>query len=109
MLDIRAVALHLSRMGFSINVEKSAFVPLQTAVYLGIRLDMLSMMVRLSDDRIKAALSLACSIASCPRVSVVTFQRLLGLMASATSVVPLGLLYARPLQQWFARLHLDPV
>ncbi|KAL0167472.1 hypothetical protein M9458_035694, partial [Cirrhinus mrigala] len=33
-------------------------------------------------------------------LSVKQFQRLLGLMAAASNVIPFGLLYMRPLQWW---------
>ena len=104
MLDTRTVILHLSRLGFSINVEKSAFMPQQTAVYLGIQLDTIAMKARLSDERMDAIISLARKVYSQSSISVEAARRLLGLMASASAVVPLGLLYARSLQRWFSRL-----
>ena len=39
MMDTRTVIPHLSRLDLPINVEKSAFMPQQTAVFLGIHLD----------------------------------------------------------------------
>ena len=89
-LDTRSVILHLPRLGFSINVEKSAFIPQQTAVYLGIQLDTVAMRARLSDERLETILSLASRVYSQPRVSVETARRLLGLMASASAVVLLA-------------------
>ena len=104
MMDTRTVILHLSRLGFSINVEKSAFMPQQTAVYLGIHLDTLVMKARLSDARRDTILSLANQAYSKLSTSAGAARSLLGHMASASVVVPLGLLYARSLQRWFARL-----
>ena len=109
MLDTQAVVHHLSSLGFSINVGKSSFQPRQTAVYLGIQLDSVSMVARLADLRVEATLSLASRVHSSPKVSSGSIQRLLGLMASACALVPMGLLYARLLQRWYARLHLHPV
>ena len=62
------------------------------------------MRARLSDERLEAIISLARRVYAQPSVSVEVAQRLLGLMASASAVVPLGLLYARGLQRWFSRL-----
>ena len=36
------------------------------------------------------------------------FLRLLGMLTSVTSIVPLGLLQLRPFQVWINGLHLDP-
>ncbi|CAL8404023.1 unnamed protein product [Boreogadus saida] len=41
-------------------------------------------------------------------VTALSTMRLLGLMAAAHPVVPLGLLFMRRLQRWFARQRLDP-
>ena len=42
-------------------------------------------------------------------IPAATFMSLLGLMASAFVVVPLGLLHMRSIQRWFGKLRLDPV
>ena len=76
-------------------------MPQQTAVYLGIWLDTVTMEARLSDERLDAIISLARRVCSQPSISVEIARRLLGLMASSSAVVPLGLLYARSLQRWF--------
>ena len=89
MPDTRAVTLHL--LGFSINVEKSSFMPSQTTVYLGIRLDSVEMVACLSDPRMVDILSLARSVYTCTRFSAGSVQKLLGLMAAACAV---GLLHA---------------
>ena len=109
MLDSEAVVHHLSHLGFHVNVEKSSFIPRQTAEYLGIHLDSTTMTARLSDIRVASTLAMANRMYSQPLVTSGSVQRLLGLMASAHAVVPLGLLYARPIQRWYAMLHLDPV
>ena len=87
------MVMSLSHLGFSINVEKSSLIPLQTAVYLGIRLDSVSMRARLADHRVASTLSLACMVYNLPHTTVDIIMRLLGSMASASVVVPLGLLY----------------
>ncbi|XP_061115409.1 uncharacterized protein LOC133139933 [Conger conger] len=40
-------------------------------------------------------------------ISGITIMRLLGLMAAAIAVVPLGLLRMRPVQLWLKRMHFD--
>ncbi|XP_061089970.1 uncharacterized protein LOC133123516 [Conger conger] len=42
-------------------------------------------------------------------ISGITIMRLLGLMAAAIAVVPLGLLRMRPVQLWLKRMHFDPM
>ena len=42
-------------------------------------------------------------------MTALSTMRLLGLMAAAHPVVPLGLLFMHRLQRWFARQWLDPV
>ena len=41
-------------------------------------------------------------------VKAQTFQQLMGMLAVASAVTPLGLLSLRPLQVWLNDLHLDP-
>ena len=72
-------------------------------------MDSVSMIARLADLRVEATLSLASHVHSSPSVSSGSIQRLLGLMASAGALVPMGLLYARLLQRWYAHRHLHPV
>ena len=67
------------------------------------------MAARLSDIRVDSTLALANQVCSRPMVTSGSIQRLLGIMASAHAVVPLGLLHVRPIRRWYALLHLDPV
>lgn len=80
------VTTHLDRLGPVVNLSKSQLVPSQTTIYLGTCLNSSSMITTLSDDRIQ-------SLHTCLRLfqpglsqEVVTFQRLLGLMAAALHI-----------------------
>ncbi|MGH0124864.1 UNVERIFIED_CONTAM: hypothetical protein FKN15_017154 [Acipenser sinensis] len=46
------VTEHLSRLGLTLNDEKSQLRPVQSTLYLGLQLDSLAMRAYLSDDRI---------------------------------------------------------
>ncbi|XP_041931407.1 LOW QUALITY PROTEIN: uncharacterized protein LOC121695003 [Alosa sapidissima] len=95
---------HLLLLGFRINWEKSVLCPCQITTFIGLSLNR----ARLSAERVKAFR--AC-LALFRRGATVKFRvclRLLGLMASALVVVPLGRLYMRAVQRWVASLGLNP-
>lgn len=101
--------IHLTRLGFAVNWKKSAPWPSQQIVYLGLQIDTVTMRARISDPR-RAALLLALrKFYPNHMVTAHSVMTLLGLMSSAHSVVPLGLLHMRKTQRWFAQLRLDPV
>lgn len=101
--------IHLTRLGFAVNWKKSAPWPSQQIVYLGLQIDTVTMRARISDSR-RAALLLALrKFYPNHMVTAHSVMTLLGLMSSAHSVVPLGLLHMRKTQRWFAQLRLDPV
>ncbi len=60
----------------------------------------MSMTARLTDERAQAVLNCLSSFRGRNVVPLKQFQRLLGHMASAAAVTPLGLLHLRPLQHW---------
>ncbi|XP_024141773.2 uncharacterized protein LOC112154824 [Oryzias melastigma] len=99
---------HLIALGFTINWDKSVLIPAQTITFIGLSLDSKEFRARLSADRLRAFR--AC-LALFRRGACLRFRqclRLLGLMASALIVVPLGRLYMRPFQRWVASLNLSP-
>ncbi|KAL0195108.1 hypothetical protein M9458_008680, partial [Cirrhinus mrigala] len=94
------VLQHLSLLGLQVNWEKSRLSPVQSISFLGMELDSVNMMARLTEER-------AQSVLDCPKffrhniaVPLKLFQRLLGHMAAAAARTPLGLLHMRPLQHW---------
>ena len=96
---------YLEYVGFTINYQKSTPWPARQITYLGLRLDSVSMSATLSQERwltVETVLALfhpgAC-------VTYLACKRLLGLLCAAHQVVPLGLLFLRRLQRWFASLY----
>ncbi|XP_061089900.1 uncharacterized protein LOC133123450 [Conger conger] len=72
-------------------------------------LDSLSMTALLSQERIASLRDHACRFLPGCYISGIMIMRLLGLMAAAIAVVPLGLLRMRPVQFWLKRMHFDPM
>ncbi len=99
--DTRDLVLwHLSQLGLRVNWEKSKLSPVQRISFLGVELDSVSMTARLTEERAQAVLNCLSSFRGRNVVPLKQFQRLLGHMASAAAVTPLGLLHMRPLQHW---------
>ncbi len=94
------VLRHLSQLGLRDNWEKSKLSPVQRISFLGVELDSVSMTARLTEERAQAVLNCLSSFRGRNVVPLKQFQRLLGHMASAAAVTPLGLLHMRPLQHW---------
>ncbi|KAI2666079.1 ORF V: Enzymatic polyprotein [Labeo rohita] len=94
------VLRHLSHLGLQVNREKSKLSPVQRISFLGVELDSVSMTARLTNERAQSVLKCLESFRHKTAVPLKTFQRLLGHMAAAATVTPLGLLYMRPLQRW---------
>ncbi len=89
---------HLSQLGLRVNWEKSKLSPVQRISFLGVELDSVSMTARLTEESAQAVLNCLSSFRGRNVVPLKQFQRLLGHMASAAAVTPLGLLHMRPLQ-----------
>ncbi len=101
LADHRDLVLrHLSQLGLRVNWEKSKLSPVQRISFLGVELDSVSMTARLTEERAQAVLNCLSSFRGRNVVPLKPFQRLLGHMASAAAVTPLGLLHMRPLQHW---------
>ncbi len=94
------VLRHLSQLGLRVNWEKSKLSPAQRISFLDVELDSVSMSARLTEERAQSVLNCLSSFGGRTVVPLKQFQRLLGHMASAAAVTPLGLLHMRPLQHW---------
>ncbi|KAL0194819.1 hypothetical protein M9458_008391, partial [Cirrhinus mrigala] len=70
----------------------------EKTTYLGVVWDSTTMQARLSPARIESILTAVKRVKEGRSLTVKQFQRLLGLMAAASNVIPFGLLYMRPLQ-----------
>ncbi len=97
---IDSLLVHLESLGLCVNRRKSILAPSQSIMYLGVCMDSLEMRARLSRERVAAILSYLRHFREGRSVHLKKFQRLLGLMASASAVCHLGLLHMRPLQLW---------
>ena len=101
LIEHRATLLeHLEKLGLTVNWAKSSLFPSQKISFLGTVLDSLSMTARLSPERGLNIQHVAKSFRHGSIVPLKRFQKMLGLMASAASVLQLGLLRMRPLQMW---------
>ncbi|KAL0157682.1 hypothetical protein M9458_030689, partial [Cirrhinus mrigala] len=102
------VLAHLKELGLRLNAKKSVLSPLQRTTYLGAVWDSTTMQARLSPARIESILTTVTRVKEGRSLTVKQFQRLLGLMAAASNVVPFGLLYMRPLQWWLRTKGFSP-
>ncbi|XP_056593677.1 uncharacterized protein LOC130412904 [Triplophysa dalaica] len=91
---------HLTSLGLRVNMQKSKLTPSQSITYLGVCFDSVEMRGRLSQERTESISSALHLLRPGRSVPLREFQRLLGLMASASAVCHLGLLHMRPLQFW---------
>jgi hypothetical protein len=94
------VLSHLSHLGLRVNWEKSKLTPGQRISFLGMELDSINMTARLTEARVQSVLNCVSTLRRRTAAPLKLFQRLLGHMASAAAVTPLGLLHMRPLQHW---------
>ncbi len=87
---------HIRSLGLRMNAKKSVLFPSQQTVYLGVHLDSVQMQARLAPARISNFAACLARIKLGHHVSVSTCCRLLGLMAAASPMLPLGLLHMKP-------------
>ncbi len=87
-------------VGASGQLGKEQALPCAENLFLGVELDSVSMTARLTEESAQAVLNCLSSFRGRNVVPLKQFQRLLGHMASAAAVTPLGLLHMRPLQHW---------
>ncbi len=99
---------HIHSLGLRMNAKKSVLLPSQRTVFLGVRLDSVQMQARLAPARIPVFTACLARFKLGHHVSVGTCRRLLGLMAAASPVLPLGLLHMRPFLLWMKELRLHP-
>ncbi len=95
-------------LGLRLNAKKNVLSPLQRTTYLGVVWDSTRMQARTSPARIESILTEVWRMKEGQSLTVKQFQRLLGLMAAASNVIPIGLLYTRPLQWWHKTKRFSP-
>ncbi len=99
---------HIHSLGLRMNAKKSVLLPSQRTLFLGVRLDSVQMQARLAPARIPVLTACLARFKLGHHVSVGTCRRLVGLMAAASPVLPLGLLHMRPFLWWMKELRLHP-
>ncbi len=98
----------MKELGLRINANKSVLCPLQRTTYLGVVWDSTTMQARISPARIDSILTSVKRVKQGRSLTVKQFQKLLGLMAAASNVIPFGLLYMRLLQWWLKTNGFSP-
>ncbi len=99
---------HIHSLGLRMNAKKSVLFPSQQTVFLGVHLDYVQMQARLAPARVSNFAACLARFKLGHHVSVSTCRRLLGFMAAASPVLPLGLLHMRPFLWWMKVLRLHP-
>ncbi len=94
------VLTHMKVLGLRLNAKKSVLSPALRTTYLGVVWDSTTMQARMSPAWIESILTAVARVRGGQSLTVKRVQRPLGLMAPASNVIPLGLLYMRPLQGW---------
>ncbi len=89
------VLRHIHSLGFRMNAKKSVLFPSQRTVFFGVHLDYVQMQARLAPALISNFTACLARFKLGHHVSVSTCLRLLGFMAVASPVFPLGLLHMR--------------
>ncbi|KAI2666023.1 Transposon Ty3-I Gag-Pol polyprotein [Labeo rohita] len=102
------VLAHLRSLGLRLNAKKSVLSPAQRTTYLGVVWDSITMQAQLSPARVESILNTLKNIKLGHKVTLHYFQRVLGLMAAASTVIPLGLLHMRPFQLWLRARGFHP-
>ncbi len=101
LLSHRSVLLsHLECLGLRVNFAKSALSPSQQISFLGTVIDSARMRAVLTPEHALVIQQLVASFKLGVPHPLKAFQRMLGLMASASSVLQLGLLHMWSLQYW---------
>ncbi len=100
------VLRHIHYLGLRMNAKKSVLFPSPRTVFLGVHLDSIQIQARLAPARISNFTACLARFKLGHHVSIGTCRRLLGLMAAASPVLPLGLLHMRPFLWWMKELRL---
>lgn len=99
---------HLRSLGLRLNAQKNVLTPSQQTTFLGVQLDSLSMQARLAPARVSSLRACLARFRLGHHVAVGICRRLLGLMAAASPVLPLGLPHMRPFLCWMKLRGIRP-
>ncbi len=95
-------------LSINTNLQKSVLLPLQHTTFLGVIMASLTMRVRLSPTLVQSLQTYLKQFKTGLLVHVGLCLRLLGLMAAASLVVQLRLLYMRPFHWWTKSQNISP-
>ena len=96
--DLSHFLLLLESLGFMVNREKSALLPSQSFVHLGMSFQTNRNLVFPSDKRVRKLVELGQSLLSLQRSTPRTLHQFLGSCVATSDLVPLGGVHLRPLQ-----------
>ncbi len=82
------VLAHMKVLGLRLNAKKSVLSPALRTTYLGVVWDSTTMQARMSPAWIESILTAVVRVREGRSLTVKQFQRLLGLMAAASNVIP---------------------
>ncbi|KAI2647029.1 Transposon Ty3-G Gag-Pol polyprotein [Labeo rohita] len=103
-VDLKDTYIHVSILPQHMKFLRFAFMgkayQYRRTTYLGVVWDSTMMQARLLPARFESILTAVTRVKEGRSLTVKQFQRLLGLMAAASNVIPFGLLYMRPRQWW---------
>ncbi|XP_067284189.1 uncharacterized protein [Pseudorasbora parva] len=103
-----AVLAHVRKLGLRLNEKKSVLSPLQVTTLLGVVWDSKTIRARLSPARVDSIHTAVNKVKLGQSLTVKQLQKLLGLMAAASNVIPFGLLYMIPLHWWLKTKGFSP-
>lgn len=106
--DTSLLLQHVSQLGLTVNFAKSSLIPSQQVTFIGIVINSLTMSATPSPERVDDVVRLVSHVRQRRRLSFGLLLQMMGKMTAMSSVVPLGLLYLRPLQIWISSLNLIP-
>lgn len=106
--DTSLLLRHVLQLGLTVNYAKSSLIPSQQVTFIGIVLNSLTMSATPSPQRVDDVVRLVSQVRQRQRLSFGLLLQLMGKMTAMSSVIPLGLLYLRPIQIWINNLHLNP-
>ncbi len=86
----------MEELGLRLNAKKSVLFPLQRTTYLGVVWDSTTMQAHMSPARIESILTAVVRVREHRSLTVKQFQKLVGLKAAVSNVIPFDLLYMRP-------------
>ena len=90
-----------SRLGFTVNLQKSDLCPSQQFIYLGMKFDTVAYLVRPAPARVSKLLDLLRMLLQKDFLTPREIASVLGSMESLSTLIPLGRVFKRPLQREF--------